>query len=547
MEKDKLVKPNNTKKTSTNNAVKKKNTTVKKKVSSNNKSKVVNKKTTVASVPKKTSTTKVTAKKVTTKTTNVATKKKTTAKKVSTPNTQVKSAKKAPSKKVVNIDIEPKKEEKVLSVVTENKEVAKETPVVKKKSFKDKIKDKIGKTKKKSKPKKLTNKERLAKAREKVSKVTKEKDSNALKYKNEFFKYKLKIKILVYSMCLILVVLLLVVPFTYAVVDGVVNEEVYKKPSTVDQLTPLPKITLATNINLNTIINEYNYEVLDTKVNELLELKYPKFIVESLNKEGVVKSYTTTEDYLVVNFDNYEYFDRLGTLSVNVYYNEIKDILTVSTKIVEGYINEDGFTYDPTKKTIALSYDDGPHPVYTEQILALLNDYKAKATFFVQGLEVEDYPSIVKAVYDSGNEIGNHSYTHPNFERISLNEVLYEVNHTNELIFNITGEIPTLVRPPYGQLDDRIIEDIDVSYILWNNDPQDWKNRNTDYIASHVISNAEENGIIILHDRYLTTKDATEKILKELYLQGFQVVGVSDLAEYKSFNIETNKVYRSFN
>ncbi len=284
-----------------------------------------------------------------------------------------------------------------------------------------------------------------------------------------------------------------------------------------------------------------------TKINDLSYLKYPEFVVEELIKNSTVKNYDLYEEYLLITFSNYLYEPELGKITLKIYYNEIKEYLIKDVKVIENYKNETGDMYDPTKKTIAFTFDDGPHAVYTEQIMDSLNRNHAGATFFMLGLQIELLPDVAKKVNNAGFEIGLHSYSHKNFTRQSIEDTIDELTHNNRLLYSATGSYSSLVRPPYGSFNDNIINNIDYSYILWNVDTDDWRYKDVDGLVNHVLENVNDGDIILFHDIFKTSAEAVEKVLPQLYLKGYQVVDISTLAKLKDQSLDLNKYYSSFN
>ena len=191
------------------------------------------------------------------------------------------------------------------------------------------------------------------------------------------------------------------------------------------------------------------------------------------------------------------------------------------------------------EKVIALTFDDGPHPKYTAEVLELLAKYKAKATFFIIGKNAEKYPELVQQTYKAGHELANHTYTHP--YNASVTELQDEIQQTNDMIYGITGFMPTLFRPVGGAYNDQMINAVaDDGYKVvmwsWHQDTQDWKNPGVDIIVNKVLKGTQPGDVILFHDgggdREQTVK-ALEEILQELQKQGYTFVTVSELIDGK--------------
>lgn len=180
-------------------------------------------------------------------------------------------------------------------------------------------------------------------------------------------------------------------------------------------------------------------------------------------------------------------------------------------------------------KKIALTFDDGPHPYYTQQLLKGLKERNVKATFFITGQNVKAYPEIVKEIYAEGHLIGNHTYSH--IQLTSKNEESFkqEIVRTNEAIKEVTGQDTIYVRPPYGSWNKEFEKELNMFPVLWTVDPLDWCSSDASRIVRSVCSKAKENDIILMHDQYKTTVTAALKIVDELTKKGYEFVTVDEL------------------
>lgn len=192
----------------------------------------------------------------------------------------------------------------------------------------------------------------------------------------------------------------------------------------------------------------------------------------------------------------------------------------------------------PTKKPLlALTFDDGPHPLYTEKIMEILDEYDAKATFFVTGEQVKKLPDVVKKAAEHGHEIGNHTYHHVPLPGISKSALRAEIKQTEKLIVETTGVHPRLFRPVAGYYDDVIIEtaaeeQYQVIMWSWHQDSRDWANPGVGKIIQNVLPNVHPGDIILFHDaggKRVQTVQALEVIIPALLKEGYELVTVSDL------------------
>ncbi|WP_057914191.1 polysaccharide deacetylase family protein [Peribacillus muralis] len=185
---------------------------------------------------------------------------------------------------------------------------------------------------------------------------------------------------------------------------------------------------------------------------------------------------------------------------------------------------------DPAKKVIALTFDDGPHPSHTMSILKVLEKHDAHATFFVLGNRVQHYPEVLHKMLEQGNEIGNHSWDHPQLTRLDNGKVKGQIQSTQNAIDKATGSKPKMIRPPYGAINDNVREDMDdLKVVLWDIDPEDWKYRNEKKIVNKVMSKAKDGKVILMHDIYQTSAAAAGKIIQQLHDKGYQMVTISEL------------------
>ncbi|MEI8292771.1 MAG: polysaccharide deacetylase family protein [bacterium] len=184
-------------------------------------------------------------------------------------------------------------------------------------------------------------------------------------------------------------------------------------------------------------------------------------------------------------------------------------------------------------QTVAMTFDDGPHPKLTLKLLDILKERGIKATFFVIGKNVAEFPEVAKRIVDEGHEIANHSWTHPQLTKLSPSGFATEISQTNDAIEKATGVRPTLMRPPYGainaNLTKRLNEEYGLTVVLWSVDPLDWKIRNAEHVSSQIIKNAAPGAIILSHDIHASTIDAMPAALDALQSKGYKFATVSEL------------------
>lgn len=194
------------------------------------------------------------------------------------------------------------------------------------------------------------------------------------------------------------------------------------------------------------------------------------------------------------------------------------------------------------EKVVALTFDDGPHPKYTQQILDLLEQYEAKGTFFIVGQLAEKSPEVVMRMHESGHEIANHTYTHP-FTK-SVSPIIEEVNQTSDIIYSITGVKPNLFRPVEGYYTDELVkESVKNGYKIvmwsWHQDTEDWKDPGVNKIVNTVLNGLENGNVVLFHDgggNREQTVQALAKILPELKKQGYRFITISQMIRLQNDN-----------
>lgn len=188
-------------------------------------------------------------------------------------------------------------------------------------------------------------------------------------------------------------------------------------------------------------------------------------------------------------------------------------------------------------KLFALTFDDGPWPRYTDQILTILAQHNAKATFYMLGEMAQKHPELVLRVRDAGHAIGNHSWSHPQ----RPGDPVAQVQRTNAQIKKITGFTPTTFRPPYGLLKNGMVQqagkDRMVTF-LWSADSNDWKRPGSDRIVRTILNQATPGGVALFHDgggNRSQTVAALPRILTELKARGYRFVTIPELLEARHF------------
>ncbi len=198
---------------------------------------------------------------------------------------------------------------------------------------------------------------------------------------------------------------------------------------------------------------------------------------------------------------------------------------------------------DGNRPMVALTFDDGPHPKYTLEIIDALKRNNARATFFVVGSRAERYKEVIGNIRENGNEIGNHTYDHKELTKLSGGDITGELGRTTGILEHITGEKPVLTRPTYGSVNEKVRKYAGSPLVLWSIDTLDWKTRDTDKIVHQTMRNVKDGDIILMHDIYKTSAEAAGKILEKLNARGFDIVTVSDLYKERGISLQNGKEY----
>jgi len=325
-------------------------------------------------------------------------------------------------------------------------------------------------------------------------------------------------------------------------------------------------IILFENRNKDEVLNKNikkNFEYYSYDIN------YPYFQIDEIdnyisnfvskNIENI--NYNNINDYtnLFIDYDYYltdnsinllfyKYQDEIDRLNYDIF-----DInYNISDKKITSSLKHDNNSYeydyindriiDITKPMVAFTFDDGPS-YNTNKIISSLVKNNATATFFLLGSKVEKYKNTVKNLVDNKMEVANHTYSHKLLTKSSKEEVLKEINNTNDIIYEVANIKPKFLRPSYGEYNKNIIKISNMPIVIWNLDTLDWKYHNSKKIINNILKNISDGDIILMHDTYSATYNAVDQILPMLSDLGYQVVSISELFYYKGIKPLNNKVY----
>ena len=250
---------------------------------------------------------------------------------------------------------------------------------------------------------------------------------------------------------------------------------------------------------------------------------------------AAVLGWQTIED------DDY-YFDNSGIMATG----EVQVGLVKCTFSKKGKLKSKGdVNIDASKPMVALTFDDGPGE-RTGELLAQLEKYNAHATFFMQGKNIPGKEDFVKKMKETGCELGNHSYDHPQLTKLSADKIANQIGTTNDLIQQAAGSTATVMRPPYGAINDTVRSSVGLPMILWSIDTLDWKTRNAQSSIDTVMNDVQDGDVILMHDIHTESIDAALVLIPKLEEAGYQLVTVSEMAKAKGVALQNGEKYVDF-
>lgn len=189
---------------------------------------------------------------------------------------------------------------------------------------------------------------------------------------------------------------------------------------------------------------------------------------------------------------------------------------------------------------LALTFDDGPHPSLTPQLLDMLAARGLKATFYLIGNRVATWPEIAARIAREGHEIGNHSWSHPFLDRYSDAAMLRQIDRTNAIIADTTGKMPVTFRPPYGaftQRQRRLLHDArGMPSVLWSVDPRDWRRPGAQVVANRILGASHAGSIVLSHDIHPGTVRAMPQVMDTLVARGLTPTTISELIGWPAWS-----------
>jgi polysaccharide deacetylase family sporulation protein PdaB len=199
------------------------------------------------------------------------------------------------------------------------------------------------------------------------------------------------------------------------------------------------------------------------------------------------------------------------------------------------------YSVETEEKKVAISFDAAYGDQYTPQILDILDRYNVKTTFFLVGFWIDKYGDVLEEIHRRGHEIGNHSTTHPQMSKLTVEEIKKELETTGEKIKAVTGKDPILFRPPFGDYNNRVIEtaqELGYYCIQWDVDSLDWKEFGVEPVVDRVLKKVNKGSIILFHNNAKYVAEFLPIILDRLIKEGYEIVPVSELILKDSYYID---------
>lgn len=241
-------------------------------------------------------------------------------------------------------------------------------------------------------------------------------------------------------------------------------------------------------------------------------------------------------------------------LGPDTYYFDETGVRVTGEQQISGntyYFKEDGKfdieknPVNPNRPMIALTFDDGPG-LGTVRLIEALQAHGARATFFMMGPRVNTYPDAVRKMVEAGCELGNHTTNHLKLTDYAAEGIAMEINYTRDVINSIVGQTPTMVRPPYGAVNEVVQSVAGVPIMLWSIDTLDWQLKDAGLIRDYVLNTVKDGDIVLLHDIYEATVQAAIELIPLLQERGYQIVTVSEMARARGITLENGVKYYNF-
>ncbi|WP_242972304.1 polysaccharide deacetylase family protein [Lachnoclostridium edouardi] len=203
-----------------------------------------------------------------------------------------------------------------------------------------------------------------------------------------------------------------------------------------------------------------------------------------------------------------------------------------------------GRVIDPARPMVALTFDDGPMASVGNQIMDCLAQYGGKATFYVVGNRCASYVAEMQRMVAEGHEIGNHTYEHKYLNKLNTAQIRAQIDKGADAVQAVCGVRPKTVRLPGGNKNATVLSAVQEPIVLWSIDTLDWKTKNAQSTVNKVLSNVKDGDIVLMHELYSATGQAALQLIPELTNRGYQLVTVSEMAQYRG-GLQNGQIYYS--
>lgn len=308
-------------------------------------------------------------------------------------------------------------------------------------------------------------------------------------------------------------------------------------------------------IDKSEFFKEGYLDTLSQIAQKKLEKEYPNLFLEGISpKQENFDNIVFQNEGLIIVFDKYQVLPGyLGLIELPIHYDDINAILKYDPvknvvikekqEPVKVEVKKQEEPVAENLKMVAFTFDDGPYTPVTNRLLDAFQNVNGHGTFFVVGNRISTYPEAIKRIALEGHQIGNHTYNHPSLPSLSPNQMLQQINLTNEEINKVVQMEVTVVRPTFGQTDTTVESTIAYPMINWTVDSQDWKSRDREAIVNTVMSNIHDNAIVLFHDLYPSTADAIDYLIPKLTEMGYTFVTLDEMASQLGVTLQPHQVY----
>ena len=294
---------------------------------------------------------------------------------------------------------------------------------------------------------------------------------------------------------------------------------------------------LTTTINYNRTLDKI-MDVSDVLRNDYLPLLKHMAADANLDPEAVTMDQLNT---FVIGKEHVSFlFNNDRTRSISLTYADHKNYIALTNAQIPSLYQKESIQaattdrdIDPNKPMLAFTFDDGPGSL-TGKLMDAFDRYDANATFFMIGPRIMQHPELVKEMVQRGFVIGNHTWSHEaELTKLSSTQLNREIYDTQDALFKACGRDARFLRAPYGSYDTNVIKASPMAIAYWGIDSQDWKSRNVESIKKEILNHLYDGAIILEHDIYDTSVEAAIELLPELKQQGYQIVGLDTLMNYR--------------